>query len=152
MSRFASLGFAFVCASHLVAARAGAVTVVNSPFSETPCLTPADVAASMGNPTGFYTGADKCESLCKKAAVDCKQYVRLAFSCNNSSLGDDASYEKKECEQEFGDDSGGKKDCKSGVDDSSSSGRQSLRGDRDAQLDFCDNWEHTCESTCSGVP
>ena len=132
-------------------ARAGGIIppTVTSPFGDPVCLDPIDVTNTLANPSGYYAISDQCESLCKKAASDCKQYVRLAFACTSALLGDDVSYQKKDCEREFADDNSGKKECKAGIDNDSGVDRQALRNNRDGALATCEEWGAICRNSCN---
>jgi hypothetical protein len=142
------LGLALACGASLSLGHAAqAQAVVNSPFPEGVCSTPSDVTAQLADPNGYYAGAPKCESLCKRAGKDCSQYVKLAASCQRAEIGDDASYAKQECEVEFehGQES---KTCKTEIEHGAGDDRGGALAERNDALDVCDGWEHTCEATC----
>jgi len=137
----------FLCAG---LARAGEAPAVASPFANDVCADPLDVIDNLVDPVAYYRNAPKCEALCRKAEADCKQYVRSAFACQMASIGDDSSYDKKECELEF-EDGADKRECKSTVDGKAGSSKNEVREKRDAALGDCEDWGTVCENTCHGT-
>jgi len=144
-----SLALSSISALLLLASTGGAaIPPVRDPLNATPCISPGAISGYLDDPNGFYHAAPSCKAMCKKAEGDCKQYVRLSFSCQTSWLADEISYEKKNCEAIYGAGTSDARTCKSGLDADAKADRLDFMAGRDQALTTCEDWDSTCESTC----
>jgi hypothetical protein len=95
-----------------------------------------------------FAGLDNCESLCKKAANYCKNFVKDAAHCEQvSNTGSWFFVTKTSCETI--EDPADRKDCKQSVKDARQEGKQFINADKNDALANCDGYRDDCIASCS---
>jgi hypothetical protein len=101
------------------------------------CISPFTVTNSFSLTS--FTGAAKCESLCKQAFGYCKGFVKDAVSCLQRDNGNYWSlFDNNTCDTQST--PADKKDCKSFV-----------KGDKDNAKLMYDSWRDEALSDCAGM-
>jgi hypothetical protein len=88
------ISLTLVLAAHAQRATAGTVSGLISPEN---CASPF-VADAMADPNSFVPSGDKvCKALCKRAASQCKQYVKGSLSCSLGTAKLERRYGLENC-------------------------------------------------------
>ncbi|HTO52639.1 MAG TPA: hypothetical protein VMR50_04560 [Myxococcota bacterium] len=129
--------------------RAIAGTTFISPFDGSPCASPFDVIDDLNDPNFIYNNAPlkECIALCRKAANDCREQVRIAAGCEQSMVGNQAVYDAATCDIQNSD-ATARRTCRVSHALDRGTQRDSIRSDRDEALADCQMWLTTCVNTC----
>ena len=96
---------------------------------------------------GTFTGLDHCESLCKKAANYCKNFVKDAAHCEQvNNTGSWFFITKTSCETEVL--PADEKACKQFAKDARQDGKQFIEQEKADALANCEGYQSTCIAAC----
>jgi hypothetical protein len=109
------------------------------------CISPFTVTGAFDLTS--FTGAPKCESLCKQAFGYCRGFVKDAVSCLSKDSGNYwALYDNNTCDTQSNSDD--KKGCKSFVKSIKADNKVNNASFRDEALGQCDSMQATCIMNC----
>jgi hypothetical protein len=125
-----------------------AAGTLSSLISPDNCPSPL-VAGSMASPDTFSAAEDKvCKALCKRAAGECKQYVKGSLSCSLGAAKLQRRYGLENCKlisispEDL-------KTCVAGVDDAYKSFQAGNAALAPQVLGDCAGWGDDCETACA---
>lgn len=123
-------------------ARAG---TFNSPFSDASVCGNRALVGHMGDPTDFQD-ADRCDSLCKKAAAACAKLVRRIAACQVAYTATDTAIELEACKQSATPELAAA--CKLDVKQNLAVIKAGVLDDREFQVVQCKHWGDDCRLYC----
>jgi len=128
-------------------ARAGTLSGLTSPES---CAFPS-VASAMAPVDVFVAAGPKvCASLCKRAAAQCKGYVRGYQRCALASYKNGNHYALENCAL-ISASPAALHDCRDAVNASTKAQKGALAELVPGELDACAQWGKDCATTCAGA-